>query len=96
MKLINKDALVAEIENIKKTQFYLERASDIASCLALDMLKDSLDELETEDVIEKISNEITRLQDETMDKNTNFRSSYHEGIYDGLTKIENFIDELKK
>ncbi len=93
-KYILKSTIAAEIENIKKTQFYLERASDIASCLALDMLKDSLDELETEDVMEKISNEITRLQDETMDKNTNFRSSYHEGIYDGLTKIELFLDTL--
>lgn len=94
MKLINKDAIVAEIEKIKRTQFYLETASDIASCFALDVLKDALDELETEDVIEKIVNEIIRLQDETMDKNANFRSSYHEGIYDGLTKIEVFIDTL--
>ena len=93
-KYISKSALVAEIEKIKRIEFSEETTRDIASCFALDMLKDALDELETEDVIEKIANEITRLQDEAMDENTNFRSSYHEGIYDGLTKIELFIDTL--
>lgn len=93
--MIDKDTLVAEKENIKRTQFYLETASDIASCLALDMLKDALDELETEDIIEKISNEITRLQDETMDGNHNFCSGYNEGRFDALTDLDKFLDTLK-
>ncbi len=91
---IDKDALVAEIENVKATQFKEETATDVYARMALDMVNDSLDELETEDIIEKIANEIIRLQDETKDKNGNYRSSYHEGIYDGLTKIELFIDTL--
>ena len=36
--------------------------------------------------------EINRLQEATMDKNQNFLSSYHEGIFDGLSMLENFID----
>ena len=36
--------------------------------------------------------EIDRLQEATMDKNQNFLSSYHEGIFDGLSMLENFID----
>jgi len=39
--------------------------------------------------------EIDSLQDATMDKNRNFLSSYHEGIFDGLSKVENFIDSLE-
>lgn len=38
--------------------------------------------------------EIDSLQDATMDENRNFLSSYHEGIFDGLSKIENFLDTL--
>lgn len=39
--------------------------------------------------------EIDALQDATMDENRNFLSSYHEGIFDGLSKIENFLDTLE-
>jgi hypothetical protein len=38
--------------------------------------------------------EIDRLQEATMDKNQNFLSSYHEGIFDGLSMLENFLDTL--
>jgi hypothetical protein len=38
--------------------------------------------------------EIDALQDTTME-NGHFLSSYHEGIFDGLSKIENFIDTLE-
>lgn len=39
--------------------------------------------------------EIDVIQDDTMDENRNFLSSYHEGIFDGLSKIENFLDTLE-
>lgn len=39
--------------------------------------------------------EVNRLQETTMDKNRNFLSSYHEGIFDGLSMIENFFDTLE-
>lgn len=39
--------------------------------------------------------EIDRLQNTTMDKNKNFLSSYHEGIFDGLSVMENFLDTLE-
>lgn len=39
--------------------------------------------------------EIDRLQDTTMDENRNFLSSYHEGVFDGLSKLENFLDTLE-
>jgi len=39
--------------------------------------------------------EIDRLQEATMDKNQNFLSSYHEGIFDGLSMIEKFLDTLE-
>ena len=39
--------------------------------------------------------EINRLQEATMDKNQNFLSSYHEGIFDGLSMLENFLDTLE-
>ncbi len=42
--------------------------------------------------VEKIKADIDRLQETTMDENRNFLSSYHEGIFDGLSMIENFID----
>lgn len=38
--------------------------------------------------------EIDALQDATME-NGHFLSSYHEGIFDGLSKIENFLDTLE-
>ena len=43
------------------------------------------------DVAEKIDS----LQDATMDENRNFLSSYHEGIFNGLSEIEAFIDNLE-
>ena len=46
--------------------------------------------------VEKIKADIDRLQETTMDENRNFLSSYHEGIFDGLSMIENFIDSLEK
>jgi hypothetical protein len=30
-----------------------------------------------------------------MDKNQNFLSSYHEGIFDGLSMLEKFLDTLE-
>ena len=39
--------------------------------------------------------EINRLQEATIDKNQNFLSSYHEGIFDGLSMLENFLDTLE-
>ena len=39
--------------------------------------------------------EIDKLQDTTMDENKNFLSSYYEGIFDGLSKVEHFIDTLE-
>lgn len=39
--------------------------------------------------------DINRLQETTMDKNQNFLSSYHEGIFDGLSMIEKFLDTLE-
>lgn len=39
--------------------------------------------------------EIDVIQDDTMDENRNFLSSYHEGIFDGLSKIENFLDTIE-
>lgn len=38
--------------------------------------------------------EIDRLQETTMDENRNFLSSYHEGVFDGLSMLENFLDTL--
>ena len=39
--------------------------------------------------------EINRLQEATMDKNQNFLSSYHEGIFDGLSMFEKILDTLE-
>jgi hypothetical protein len=38
--------------------------------------------------------EIDTLQDATME-NGHFLSSYHEGIFDGLSKVENFLDTIE-
>lgn len=43
------------------------------------------------DVVAKIDS----LQDATMDENRNFLSSYHAGIFDGLSEVETFIDSLE-
>ena len=43
---------------------------------------------------EKIKAEIERLQKPTMDINHNFTSDYNQGLYDGLSQIELFIDSL--
>ena len=39
--------------------------------------------------------EIERLQDTTMDEYHNFETSYKEGMFDGLSLIENYIDTLE-
>ena len=39
--------------------------------------------------------EIDRLQNTTMDEDKNFLSPYHEGIFDGLSMMENFLDSLE-
>ena len=39
--------------------------------------------------------EIDRLQETTMDENKNFLSSYYEGVFDGLSMLENFLDTLE-
>lgn len=46
--------------------------------------------------IQKIKAEIDRLQETTMDKNSNFKSQYDQGIFDGLSLIDNFIDSLEE
>ena len=38
--------------------------------------------------------EIERLQKPTMDANHNFTSDYNQGLYDGLSKLELFIESL--
>lgn len=43
---------------------------------------------------EKILQEIERLQKPTMDENHNFTSDYNQGLYDGLSQLELFIDSL--
>ena len=45
-------------------------------------------------MIDKIKAEIERLQTLTMDDNKNFPNSYNEGMFDALTRIDNFIDSL--
>ena len=44
---------------------------------------------------EKIKAEIERLQKPTMDINHNFTSDYNQGLYDGLSQLELFIDSLQ-
>ena len=39
--------------------------------------------------------EIEKLQLSTMDEDKNFLSPYHEGIFDGLSMMENFLDTLE-
>ncbi len=39
--------------------------------------------------------EVNSLQETTMDKNQNFLSSYHEGIFDGLSLIKSFLDTIE-
>ena len=45
---------------------------------------------------EKIKAEIDRLQSSTLDENINFKSQYDQGIFDGLSLIDNFIDSLEE
>lgn len=42
----------------------------------------------------KVISEIERLQDTTIE-NGHFRSSYFEGVFDGLSSIERFMDTLE-
>ena len=46
--------------------------------------------------IRKIREKISALQDETMDKNGNFGTSYDEGRFDALTAMDNYLDTLKE
>lgn len=46
--------------------------------------------------IRSIREKISGLQDETMDKNGNFRTSYDEGRFDALTAMDNYLDTLKE
>lgn len=46
--------------------------------------------------VEKIKAEIDRLQSSTLDENSNFKSQYDQGIFDGLSLIDNFIDSLEE
>ena len=46
--------------------------------------------------IEKIKTEIDRLQSSMLDENSNFKSQYDQGIFDGLSILENFIDSLEQ
>ena len=45
---------------------------------------------------EKIKAEIERLQSSTLDENSNFKSQYDQGIFNGLSLIDNFIDSLEE
>lgn len=45
---------------------------------------------------EKIKVEIERWQEETMDENRNFKSQYDQGIFDGLSLLEYYIDSLEE
>lgn len=46
--------------------------------------------------IRSIREKISALQDETMDKNGNFGTSYDEGRFDALTVMDNYLDTLKE
>lgn len=46
--------------------------------------------------IRSIREKISSLQDETMDKNGNFGTSYDEGRFDALTAMDNYLDTLKE
>lgn len=46
--------------------------------------------------IRSIREKISALQDETMDKNGNFGTSYDEGRFDALTAMDNYLDTLKE
>lgn len=48
------------------------------------------------DKVQKIREEVQRLQDLTMDKNKNFYSEAAEGEYNALCNIEHFIDSLQE
>lgn len=47
-------------------------------------------------VVNKIIEEIDRLQETTMDANHNFTSDYNQGFYDGLSQLELFLDKMKE
>lgn len=58
MKLIDKAAVVAEIENIKSIEFNERNSSEAYACMALDMVKEAIDTLEVKEVnLEKEANE---------------------------------------
>lgn len=46
--------------------------------------------------IELIKQEIERLQEAQLDECRNFNSAYEAGIFDGLCRLEEFIDSLPK
>lgn len=46
--------------------------------------------------IELIRQEIERLQEAQLDEFRNFNSEYKEGIFDGLSMLDRFIDKLPK
>ena len=46
--------------------------------------------------IEQIRAEIDRLQEAQLDECRNFNSEYKEGIFDGLSMLDRFIDSLPK
>ena len=43
----------------------------------------------------KLIDEISRLQDETMDACANFHSEHDQGAYDMLAKVEYFVEGLE-
>lgn len=45
-------------------------------------------------LLDKIEQRITEIQEDCLDENSNFRNPYEEGIYDGLSKLESYIDSL--
>ena len=48
------------------------------------------------DTIGKIKEEIARLQNKTMDEFSNFKSSYDEGVFDGLEVAEALLDFIEQ
>lgn len=48
------------------------------------------------DKVQKIREEVVRLQDLTMDENKNFYSEAAEGEYNALCNIEHFIDSMQE
>lgn len=45
-------------------------------------------------ILEKIKKKIDDIQSDCLDDHYNFKNSYDEGKYDGLSQLENYIDNI--